>query len=279
MEIDEAVAVPSGHVPNMPLQLPYISQPEMQRNTLEDLASPQRSEISVTHETSSAPDNNIRLSAESSEVTRPSKPKYYRPWEQEDPEKIIRIPSEQPGPSGLQQTGRGTTNDQHKPYTYEMKRQRTFAKNNAIDTTYQVKFNTQWRGDKLKDLNRELHQMFDDVLDNVRGNSTDLGRIVIHHAGLQNPIVVPLQPWEKLDSEAVMDGITKVLNSNEELIVDDSLEISVGSIEIPSGSGCSLPITSLFGPGNSLKRKRSVFEVISDTLCLPISIGLCFLRK
>lgn len=115
--------------------------------------------------------------------------------------------------------------------------------------------------------------MFDDVLDNVRGNSTDLGRIVIHHAGLQNPIVVPLQPWEKLDSEAVMDGITKVLNSNEELIVDDSLEISVGSIEIPSGSGCSLPITSLFGPGNSLKRKRSVFEVISDTLCLPISIG------
>ena len=180
--------------------------------------------------------------------------------------------SPQPGPSGINQDGRGT--EEVKPYTYGLKRQRVYAKNKAIDNTYQVKFNDQWQGEKLKDLNRDLHQMFDDVLNNVRGNPNDLGRAVVRHGGLKIPIVIPLQPWDKLDSQTILDGITKVLNSNEELIVDDSLEVSVGSIEIPSGSGGDhLPITTLFGPNNSLKRKRSIFEVISDKLCLPIAIA------
>ena len=39
-----------------------------------------------------------------------------------------------------------------------------------------------------------------------------------------------------------MDGITKVLNSNKELIVDDSLSITVGSIDIPSGAGGNDPL-------------------------------------
>jgi len=60
---------------------------------------------------------------------------------------------------------------------------------------------------------------------------------VVHHEGLKNPIVVPLQHWEKLDSDVVMDGITKVLNSNEELIVDDTMSVTIGSISMPQGSG------------------------------------------
>ena len=34
----------------------------------------------------------------------------------------------------------------------------------------------------------------------------------------------------------------------------------------------------MFGPNNSLKRKRSIFKVTSDTLCLPIAIAVCFLK-
>lgn len=212
----------------------------------------------------------------------PSRPKYFKPCEKHkncykrvplsqpgtsgiNGMQLTKPPSPQPGLSGMNQVGRGWE-EKEKPYTYELKRQRVFAKNKAIDNTFQVKFNDHWQGEKMSDLSKDLHQMFDDISDNVRGNPNDFGRVVVHGVH-KNPIVVPLQTWDKLDSETVLDGITNVLNSNEELVVDDSLEISVGSIEVPSGSGGShLPITTLFGPNNSLKRNQSIFEVTSDTL-------------
>ena len=192
----------------------------------------------------------------------------------------IRETSPNPGPSSPKQprqVGRGVVDV--KPYAYQMKGQRTFAKNKAIDTTYQVKFSDEWQGDKLKDLNIQLHQMFDDVLSNVRGTPTDLGRVVIQNNGLKAPIVIPLQKWDTLDSDTVMNGITKVLNSNEELIVDDSMSVTIGAIALPAGSGGGIPITSLYGPGNSLRRKKSMFEIIDSGMCLPIAIGMCYLKS
>lgn len=120
--------------------------------------------------------------------------------------------------------------------------------------------------------------MFDNVLDEVRANGSDLGRIVIQNNGLKNPVVIPLQKWDNLNAETVMDGIAKVLNSNEELIVDDNTTVSIGSITIPKGSGGGIPITSLFGHRNSLSRKKSIFEVNENGMCLPIAIGLCYLK-
>jgi len=66
-------------------------------------------------------------------------------------------------PKQTRQVGKGVTTE--KPYIYELKRQRVFAKNKATDTTYQVKFNEKWQGDQLKDLTKNLHEMFDEILD------------------------------------------------------------------------------------------------------------------
>ena len=163
-----------------------------------------------------------------------------------------------------------------KPYYVWKEDARVFKKNMAKDTTYKIKFNDQWKGDKLADISDKLHDMFDDVLNQARGHDADLGRVVIHHSSLNDPIVVPLQPWENLDAGTVMDHITKVLNSNEDLDVDESMMVTVGSIDIPKG-GFHLPITQLTGPENSLIRKKSIFYIENDNnLCLAIAIGLCF---
>uniref|UniRef100_A0A8W8MKN2 Uncharacterized protein n=1 Tax=Magallana gigas TaxID=29159 RepID=A0A8W8MKN2_MAGGI len=150
------------------------------------------------------------------------------------------------------------------------------------DTTFKVKFNDQWRGDKLIDIYDKLHGMFDDVLSQARGHDADLGRVVLSHLNLNNSIVVPLQSWEKLNADTVMSEITKVLNSNETIPVDEHLLVTVGSIDLPKGgswSGNKLPVTSLFGPNNSLHKKKSVLYVENDNnLCLPIAIGLCFMK-
>ena len=81
-------------------------------------------------------------------------------------------------------------------YTMRKKSERTYAKNAAIDTTYQVQIDDRYRGQRLRDIRRGLHQMVEDILDEARRDlaGNDLGRVVIHHDGLQDPIVVPLQP-------------------------------------------------------------------------------------
>jgi hypothetical protein len=169
-----------------------------------------------------------------------------------------------------------------KPYFIWKKDTRTFKKNLARDTSFKVKFNDKWRGEKLVDIYKNLHDMFDDVLSQARGHDGDLGRVVVSHPNLNNPIVVPLQSWENLNADTVMSEITKVLNSNETIPVDEHLLVTVGSIDLPKGgswSGNKLSVTSLFGPGNSLKRKKSVLLVENDNnLCLPIAIGLCFMK-
>lgn len=79
-----------------------------------------------------------------------------------------------------------------------------------------------------------------------------------------------------------MSEISKVINSNENISVDEHLLATIGSIDIPKGgslSGNKLPVTSLFGPNSSLAKKKSVLYVENDNnLCLPISIGLCFMK-
>ena len=79
------------------------------------------------------------------------------------------------------------------PYAVHKKGERTYKKNLAKDTTYNVKFNDQWQGKRLQDIHKELQNMFEDVLQQVRTHDADLGRVVVNHPNLFNPIVVPLQ--------------------------------------------------------------------------------------
>ena len=192
----------------------------------------------------------------------------------------LSIDDDQPSTSGQSGGGEGSDSGDplEKPYYIWKRDTRTFKKNFARDTTFKVKFNEQWRGDKLIDIQNKLHNMFDDLLSQARGHDADLGRVVLGHPSLNNPIVVPLQSWEKLNADVVMGEITKVLNSNESLPIDENLLVTVGSTDIPKG-GTKLPVTSLFGPKNSVERKKSLFHVQNDNnLCMAISIGLCFLK-
>lgn len=144
-----------------------------------------------------------------------------------------------------------------------------------------VKFNDQWQGEKLVDIYQKLN-MFDDVLSLARGHDADLGRVVLCRPNLNNPIFVPLQSGQNLNADTVMSEITKVLNSNETIPVDEHLMVTVGSIDLPKGgswSGNKLSVTSLFGTNNALREKRSVLYIKNDNnLCLPIAIGLCFMK-
>ena len=103
-----------------------------------------------------------------------------------------------------------------------------------VDRTYQVKVAEYHHGERLEDIRDGLHQMFDQVLNEARGDfaGNDLGCVMIQHEGLHDPIVIPLQPWDQLKADVVMGTIGKVLNSNQNLSVDESLDISIGSVDL-----------------------------------------------
>ena len=60
-----------------------------------------------------------------------------------------------------------------------------------------------------------------------------MGCVVIHHDGLQDPLVAPLQPFSCLNVDVVMRQIEKVLNGLQELVVNESFEITTGTINLP----------------------------------------------
>ena len=161
-------------------------------------------------------------------------------------------------------------------YTMRKKSERTYAKNAAVDTTYQVQIDDRYLGQRLRDIRQGLHQMFEDILDEARGDlaGNHLGQVVVHHDGLQDPIVVPLQPWDRLNVDVVMGQIEKVLNSHQELAMNESFEITIGTIKLPKGSGRQ-PITSLQGDKNSIQIKRSLVTIDNDDqLCMARAIGV-----
>ena len=73
--------------------------------------------------------------------------------------------------------------------------------------------------------------------------------MVIQHDGLHDPIIIPLQPWDLLNADVVMGTIEKVLNSNQNLSVDESMDISIGTVDLPKG-GARKRITKIKGKKN-----------------------------
>ena len=178
----------------------------------------------------------------------------------------------QPGPSHRPDT----PPPQGLRYNMRKKSERTYAKNAAVDRTYQVKVAEYHHGERLEDIRDGLHQMFDQVLKEARGDlaGNDLGRVIIQHEELHDPIVIPLQTWDQLNADVVMGTIEKVLNSNQNLSVDESFDITIGSVNLPKG-GARRRITKIKGKNNSIQLKKSVKTIENDDqLCMARAIGV-----
>lgn len=175
----------------------------------------------------------------------------------------------------LEQKGGGNGNEEL-PYLFRMSGQKTFSKNLARETTYKVKFRDTWKNRKMRNLQNELRNMFDDVLSRARGNNNDLGRVIITHPELNNSIVVPLDSWSNINSQRVMEAVENVLNSDENVPLDTAMQVTIGNIAIRSGSG-TMSITRLKGARNSIALKKSLLQVSNDDqMCMATAIGMCF---
>ena len=177
--------------------------------------------------------------------------------------------------------------DQHRVYDIERiigrhffgrRLLRRYANGRATDAVYEVSLiRDDWNGRVLTDLQEELHGLWKRVIDHViqeGARPRDLIRIHIGHRDLRHgEIRIPLQRIANLTSEAIMERIEKVMQSNKDLLIDDITEISVGVITTPDGEGRMIILST---NDNELKKKRSLVVINNDDdLCLPRALAVC----
>ena len=91
----------------------------------------------------------------------------------------------------------GQENEQNAlSYTLQKKGEKTF-KNGVVDRHYLVKLNldNQLQGTQLTTLCKQLENKLDDVIHEAKNglSGADLGRLVFHHEGLKNNVIVPYE--------------------------------------------------------------------------------------
>ena len=146
-------------------------------------------------------------------------------------------------------------------------------------------------GTKLIDIKDSLESMFDDVvqLASQHYNKSDKAQLTINHGGMREEVFIHLQDLSNISGASIMRRFEKVLNSNEEMCVDDTFDIHVGLMKLAKGGGPSKPsgrALPLYPHLNntshsSILNKKAIVEIScceDEYLCAAKSIVVCMAK-
>ena len=134
---------------------------------------------------------------------------------------------------------------------------------NMTAKNYRVQFNNALDNvDLLKSQNR-TYDIFDHLIKDVTQgmNSTDQVRFVLSSNQLQSPISLPFCSLEELTTEKVLSQVEKVVQSNEEFRLNDTVNIDLIRVQMPQGSGKSNVRRQTWNIREYLKGKKSIISI------------------
>ena len=186
-----------------------------------------------------------------------------------------------------QQTGRGVKrkaenqNEEQEQDYYRIKpiREHHSQKFNMTAKNYGVHFNNVLHNVDLLESRNRTYGIFDHLLRDVTEgmNPNDQVRFVLSSNQLQTPIAIPFCSLEELTTEKVLSHVEKVVQSNEEFRLNNTVNIDVIRVEMPRGSG-RLKRTTL-NIRDYLRKKSSVIPVNNrDNLCLARALVVSIAR-
>ena len=188
-----------------------------------------------------------------------------------------------------EQTGRGkkrkaqNQNEEQEQDYYRIKpvRKHHSQKFNMTAKNYGVHFNDVLHNVDLLESRKRTYGIFDHLIKDVTEgmNSTDQVRFVLSSNQLQTPIAIPFCPLEELTTEKVLSHVEKVVQSNEEFRLNDTVNIDIIRVEMPQGSGrCKLK-RQILNIRDYLKKKKSVITINNmDDLCLARALAVSIAR-
>ena len=205
---------------------------------------------------------------------------------EEDDDDLIRSIDED---QVLNQTGRGEKRksdgqgEEPGQYYYEMEsvRKHYSKKFRMTATDHTVRFNNVLHDVDLLESHERTQAIFHHLIEDVTAdmNPNDQVRFVLRSDQLQTPISIPFLPLEELTTERVFSQIEKVIQSNEDFRLNDTVTIDIIHVETPQGSGKSEVKRTTIDIREYLKKKGSVITINNtDHLCLARALSVAIAR-
>ena len=136
-------------------------------------------------------------------------------------------------------------------------------------TDHRVRFNNSVNQLDLIESYRRTQAIFQHLLNDVTEdmNDQDQVRFVLRSDQLDTPISMPFMPVIQLTPEKVFSQIERVIQSNRDFRLNDTVVIDIIHVEAPQGSGRSK--RTILNIKNFLHKKKSVITIQNnDNLCL-----------
>ena len=188
-----------------------------------------------------------------------------------------------------EQTGRGekrkaeNQREEQGQYYYQIEavRKQYSKKFNTTATNHVVRFNNVLDNVDLLESQKRTYAIFHHLLEDVTAdmNPNDQVRFILHTDQLQTPIAIPFCSLEELTTEKVLSHVEKVVQSNDEFRLNNTVNIDLIRVEMPQGSGKSKIKRNISNIRDYLKKKKSVIPINNkDDLCLARALAVSIAR-
>ena len=186
------------------------------------------------------------------------------------------------------QAGRGEKRKNDEPllpendfYLMESVKKHNSKKFRMTATDHVVRFNNVLRDVDLLESHERTRAIFEHLLNDVTEGmgEKDQVRFVLRSEQLDTPISLPFLPVERLTTERVFSQIERVIQSNQDFRLNDTVTIDIIHVETPQGSGRSRLKRTTLNIREYLKKKGSVISINNnDNLCLARALAVSVAR-
>ena len=162
------------------------------------------------------------------------------------------------------QTGRSEVDDNERPFYVESVRQVNTKKFRTKAMNYRVQFTNAHVDVEITSLHGRLHEIFQQILDETIGGipPQDQVRFVLHSNQLEYPINFPFMAPGRLTTERILAEFERVIQSNKEFRLNDTVEINVIHVSMPTGGkGTKCSEVNL---EKHLKKKKSIISIRNE---------------
>ena len=172
--------------------------------------------------------------------------------------------------------------DEQGQYYYQLESRRKYhsKKFGMTATDHRVRFNNVLAGRDLLESYETTHKIFRHLLEDVKEGMApnDQVRFILRSDQLETPISLPFMSVERLTTERVYSELERVIQSNQEFRLNDTVTIDINHVLAPVGSGRKKRTT--FNIDDYLSEKKSVVRIKNiDDLCLARALVVARAKK
>ena len=173
--------------------------------------------------------------------------------------------------------------DEQGQYYYQLESRRKYhsKKFGMTATDHRVRFNNVLADRDLLESYETTHKIFHHLLEDVKEGMApnDQVRFILRSEQLETPISLPFMPVERLTTERVYSELERVIQSNQEFRLNDTVTIDINHVESPQGSGRKRKRTT-YDIDDFLSEKTSVVHIKNkDDLCLARALVVARAKK